>query len=282
MATAGILGNPSDPSREEMEALWDDIPHDLMTKCDNCGALLVTKDWLREHKVCSRCGHHARLGARERIASLIDEGTFEFWDTELQARDPLHFPSYPEKRLAAIHKTHIKDSYVIGKGSLKGRTVALGASDFRFMGGSMGSVFGEKVTRLLEHALEEKIPAITVTSTGGARMQEGLLSLMQMAKTSAAVARLQAANIPFISVLADPSTAGVLASFASLGDLLIAEPGAQIGFTGPRVIEQNLKIKLPADFQSAEFQMQHGQIDMIVPRPKLKDTLAQVLSLLLD
>jgi acetyl-CoA carboxylase carboxyl transferase subunit beta len=150
------------------------------------------------------------------------------------------------------------------------------------MGGSMGSVFGEKVTRLLEHALEEKIPAITVTSTGGARMQEGLLSLMQMAKTSAAVARLQAAGIPFISVLADPSTAGVLASFASLGDLLIAEPGAQIGFTGPRVIEQNLKIKLPPDFQSAEFQMKHGQLDMIVPRPKLKDTLAQVLSLLLD
>jgi acetyl-CoA carboxylase carboxyl transferase subunit beta len=282
MATAGILGNPSDPSREEMEARWEDIPHDLMTKCAKCGALLVTKDWLRDQKVCSRCGHHARLGARERIASLIDEGTFEFWDTELQARDPLHFPDYAEKRQAAIAKTHIKDSYLIGKGALNGRLVALGASDFRFMGGSMGSVFGEKVTRLLEHALEEKIPAITVTSTGGARMQEGLLSLMQMAKTSAAVARLQAAGIPFISVLADPSTAGVLASFASLGDLLIAEPGAQIGFTGPRVIEQNLKIKLPPDFQSAEFQMKHGQLDMIVPRPKLKDTLAQVLSLLLD
>lgn len=282
MARAGNLGHSSDPSPAEMEALWEDIPHDLMTKCSHCKALLVTKDWLRDNKVCSRCGHHARLGARERIASLLDEGTFEMWDGSLEAEDPLHFPSYAEKRSAAQQKTHLKDSYVIGKGQLLGRPVAIGASDFRFMGGSMGSVFGEKVTRLLEHALEEKIPAITVTSTGGARMQEGLLSLMQMAKTSAAVARLQAAGIPFFSVLADPSTAGVLASFASLGDLLIAEPGAQIGFTGPRVIEQNLKIKLPADFQSAEFQMQHGQIDLIVPRPKLKETLAQALSLLLD
>lgn len=282
MATVGNLGHSSDPSPAEMEALWEDIPHDLMTKCSSCGALLVTKDWARDFKVCSRCGHHARLGARERIASLIDEGTFEQWDSDLQARNPLHFPDYPKKRAAAMQKTHLKDSYVIGKGALMGRTVALGASDFRFMGGSMGSVFGEKVTRLLEHALEEKIPAITVTSTGGARMQEGLLSLMQMAKTSAAVARLQEANLPFISVLADPSTAGVLASFASLGDLLIAEPGALIGFTGARVIEQNLKIKLKPGFQSAEFQMEHGQIDQIVPRPKLKETLGQVLSLLLD
>ncbi len=260
----------------------DEIPDDLMTKCDGCGALLVTKSWLRDFKVCSRCGHHTRLPAHERIELLCDDGSFEEWEAHLAPRDPLGFPGYEGKRTAAQLKTHLKDSCVVGRARIEGRPVALGASDFAFMGGSMGSVFGEKITRLLERALHERIPAITVTSTGGARMQEGLMSLMQMAKTSAAVARLQAARVPFISVLSDPSTAGVQASFASLGDLIIAEPGALIGFTGARVIEQTMKIKLPKDFQSAEFQMAHGQLDMIVPRAKLRETLAQTLGLLLD
>jgi acetyl-CoA carboxylase carboxyl transferase subunit beta len=260
----------------------EQIPNDLMTKCSNCGTMLVTKDWLRDLKVCSRCGHHERLAAQERIDLLTDENSFEEWDADLAPRDPLLFPSYEQKRTAAQLKTGLKDSMTVGAGRLEGRDIAIAASDFRFMGGSMGSVFGEKVTRLLERALVERRPAIVCISTGGARMQEGLLSLMQMAKTSAAVARLQNAKVPYIVILTDPSTAGVQASFASLGDVTLAEPGALIGFTGARVIEQNLRIKLPKDFQSAEFQMQHGQLDEIVPRARLKDTVAQILSLLLD
>ena len=286
MATAGSLKdnwqNGTQPEQSASAQRLENIPGDLMTKCVNCGAMLVTKDWLRDEKVCARCNYHTRLSAHERIALLTDENTFKEWDADLTPRDPLHFPGYEAKRNAAQLKTQLRDSCVIGRAQMESRVLAIGASDFAFMGGSMGSVFGEKITRLLEGALREKIPAIVVTSTGGARMQEGLMSLMQMAKTSAAVARLQEAGLPYITVLSDPSTAGVQASFASLGDVMMAEPGALIGFTGARVIEQTMKIKLPKDFQSAEFQMAHGQIDMIVPRAKLKETLAQMLSLLLD
>ncbi len=260
----------------------NEIPGDLMTECQRCGAMLVTKDWLRDLKVCSRCGDHSRLSARERIDLLADEGSFDEWETGLSPRDPLHFPGYEAKRTAGQVKTGLKDSMLSGGAELDGRPIALAASDHGFIGGSMGSVFGEKVTRLLERALHERRPAVICISTGGARMQEGLMSLMQMAKTSAAVARLQAAAVPYIVVLTDPAMAGVQASFASLGDVILAEPGALIGFTGPRVIEQNLKIKLPQGFQSAEFQMQHGQLDEIVPRSKLKETVGQVISLLLD
>ena len=259
-----------------------DVPAGLMTKCPGCETLLITKEWLRDYKVCSRCGHHARYAVSERLELLLDAGSWQEWDAGLSPLDPLEFPDYAQKRAQAQEKTGMRDSCIIGAGNLAGRAVALGASDFRFMGGSMGSVFGEKITRLLERGREEKRPAITVTSTGGARMQEGLMSLMQMAKTSAAVGRLRDAGVPYISVLTDPSTAGVLASFASLGDFMIAEPNTLIGFTGARVIEQNLKIKLPAGFQSAQFQMDHGQIDMIVPRAKLKDTIADLLKMLLD
>lgn len=260
----------------------NEIPDDLMTKCPSCGAMLVTKDWLRDLKVCSRCGHHWRLSARERIELLTDDESFQEWDANLRPRDPLQFPAYEDKRTVAQLETGLNDSMVSGAANLEGRPVAIAASEFAFMGGSMGSVFGEKVTRLLEQARIERRPAIICISTGGARMQEGLMSLMQMAKTSAAVALLQEARVPYIVVLTDPSFAGVQASFASLGDVILAESGALIGFTGARVIEQNLKIKLPKGFQSAEFQMEHGQIDDIVPRAKLKETLAQILSLLLD
>ena len=286
MATAGSLKdnwqNGTQPERNASAQRLIDIPSNLMTKCASCGAMLVTKDWLRDEKVCARCGFHARLSAYERIALLSDENTFEEWDADLSPRDPLHFPNYEAKRTTAQTKTGLNDSCVIGRAQMNSRVLALGASDFGFMGGSMGSVFGEKITRLLERALDERIPAVIVTSTGGARMQEGLMSLMQMAKTSAAVARLQEAGLPYITVLSDPSTAGVQASFASLGDIIMAEPGALIGFTGARVIEQTMRIKLPKDFQSAEFQMAHGQLDMIVPRAKLKETIAQILALLLD
>jgi acetyl-CoA carboxylase carboxyl transferase subunit beta len=258
------------------------IPDNLMIKCAGCGALLVTKEWERDLKVCARCGYHARLGAHDRVAMLADEDSFKEWDADLEPRDPLQFPDYNTKRAAAQEKTGLKDSCIIGAATLEGRKVAIGASDFAFMGGSMGSVLGEKITRLFERAASQKRPAIVVTSTGGARMHEGLLSLMQMAKTSAAVGKLQKTGVPYICVLSDPSTAGVQASFASLGDITIAEPGALIGFTGARVIEQNLRIKLPKDFQSADFQMEHGQLDLIVPRAKLKETIAQILGLLLD
>lgn len=268
------------PNIEPVAARLEEIPQNIMTKCPSCGAMLVTKDWLRDLKTCSRCGYHFRLGARERIALLTED--FEEWDAELLPSDPLHFPDYAPKKNIAQLKTGLKDSMLSGGATLEGRPIAICASDFGFMGGSMNAVFGEKVTRVFERALDEKRPVITATSTGGARMQEGLMSLMQMAKTSAAVGRLRREKLPFISLLTDPSMAGVQASFASLGDVLVAEPGAMIGFTGARVIEQNLRIKLPKDFQSAEFQMKHGQIDMIVPRAKLKESLAQFLSLLLD
>ena len=214
MAIAGKIENLNSQLNSDATAAFDDVPHGLMTKCDKCGAMLVTKDWLRDHRVCARCGNHARLGAWDRINLLCDYGTFAEWDHELAPLDPLQFPGYAEKKTAAQLKTHLKDSCVTGQAELDGRAIAIGASEFRFMGGSMNSVFGEKITRLFERALEEKIPVITCTSTGGARMQEGLHSLMQMAKTSAAVARLQDSRVPFISLLTDPSTAGVLASFA--------------------------------------------------------------------
>jgi acetyl-CoA carboxylase carboxyl transferase subunit beta len=259
-----------------------EIPHDLMTKCTSCGHMLVTKDWLRDLKVCSRCGHHARLGAPERIELLTDEDSFEEWDANLAPRDPLHFPGYENKIAVGQLKTRQRDSFMSGAATLAGRPIAIGACEFGFMGGSMGSVFGERLTRLLERAATEKRPAIVVTSSGGARMHESLLSLMQMAKSSAAVARLKKAKVPYITLLTDPSTGGVQASFASLGDFLLAEPGAYIGFTGRVVIEQNLKIKLPEGFQSSEFQMAHGQLDLIVPRAKLKETIGQLLGLLLN
>ena len=265
---------------EPIHGRMKEIPANLVVKCPGCGAMLVTKDYVRDLRVCSRCGHHGRMGARERIDLLTEN--FQEWDADLSPRDPLTFPDYLPKRSSAQIKTGSNDSMLSGAATLDGRPIAIAASDFAFMGGSMGSVFGEKVTRLFERALKERRPVITATSTGGARMQEGLMSLMQMAKTSAAVGRLRDAGIPFISLLTDPSMAGVQASFASLGDLLVAEPGALIGFTGARVIEQNLRIKLPRDFQSAEFQMAHGQIDTIIPRVKLKEELSQILGLLLD
>lgn len=263
-----------DPMRE--------IPLNLMLKCSGCGAMLVTKDYVRDLRICPRCGHHGRLSARERVELLADEDTFKVWDGDLAPRDPLAFPGYAAKKQQKRSETGEHDSMLTGAATLDGRAVALAASDFAWMGGSMGSVFGERLTRLFERALEERRPVIVASSTGGARMQEGLLSLMQMAKTSAVVARLRDAGIPFLSLLTDPCTGGVSASFATLGDLLIAEPGALIGFTGARVIEQNFRIKLPKEFQTAEFQMQHGQIDLIVHRTKLKEELARILSLLLD
>jgi len=222
---------------EPIQGRMKEIPANLVVKCPGCGTMLVTKDYVRDLHVCARCGHNGRLTARERVDILVEE--FHEWDKELAPRDPLTFPDYATKKSSAQLKTGAHDSLLSGKGMMNGRPIALAASDFAWMGGSMGSVFGERLTRLFERALQERLPVITATSTGGA-------------------------------------------SFASLGDLLIAEPGALIGFTGARIIEQNFRVKLPKDFQTAEFQLAHGQIDLIIPRAKLKEELSTILGLLMD
>ena len=259
-----------------------EIPAGLWTKCEGCGQPLYHKALEESLKVCSKCDFHFPLTAQERLAQLLDAGTFEEWDAELTPSDPLRFQgpkAYAEKIKEDQAACHMRDACLTGAGSLGGHPIVFGATDSRFMMGSMGSVVGEKLTRAIERATELRRPVIIVSgSGGGARMHEGLFSLMQMAKTSAALMRLDEADGLFLSVLTHPTMAGVFASFASLGDLIIAEPKALIGFTGPRVIEQTIRQKLPEGFQRSEFLLEHGLIDLIVHRQELKTTLAQLLS----
>ncbi|CAN5296878.1 acetyl-CoA carboxylase, carboxyltransferase subunit beta [soil metagenome] len=268
----------------QTKALKDRIPTDLWWKCPKCGTIILRKDFEADLYVCRACGLHERVSAEERIRQLTDRGTFKEMHSNLIATDPLQFEAgrnYKDHLAATRKKTGINDSLVMGKGMMGETPVALAVMEFSFMGGSMGSVLGEKVARAMELAIEQKIPCITVTSTGGARMQEGILSLMQMAKTSILCAQMERAGVPFISVLADPSTAGVMASFASLGDLVIAEPGAYVGFAGKRVIEQTIKQQLPANFQTSEFQKEHGFVDMVVRRKDLRPTIIRVLRMMM-
>jgi acetyl-CoA carboxylase carboxyl transferase subunit beta len=264
------------------------IPGDIMTKCATCRALLYTKDFLRDMRVCSKCGAHSRLGAWERLEMTVDEGSFEETEADLEPADPDHFPDYPhfphsgfpdylDKVAQDQQKTKLREAILTGTATIENHPTVIGIMDFGFRGGSMSSVVGEKVARAFELALERSLPAIMFSTSGGARMQEGIFSLMQMPKTSAAAGRLHRAGLPYVVVLCDPSTAGVQASFASLADITLAEPGAIIGFTGARVIEQTLKIRLPKDFQSSEFQLKHGMIDLIVPRRQIRETLGQLL-----
>ena len=259
-----------------------EIPAGLWTKCEACGQLLYNKALEESLKVCAKCDFHFPLTAPERLSLLIDAGTFEEWDAELAPTDPLHFQgpkSYAEKIREDQQLCQMRDACLTGSGSLDGHPVALGLTDSRFLMGSMGSVVGEKLTRAIERAIELRRPLIIVSgSGGGARMHEGLFSLMQMAKTSGALMRLDEANVLFLSVLTHPTMAGVLASFASLGDVIIAEPKALIGFTGPRVIEQTIRQKLPEGFQRSEFLLEHGLIDLIVHRRELKATLARLIA----
>lgn len=261
-----------------------DIPADLWTKCGSCGELLYNKALEESLKVCHKCDFHFSLTAHERLAITLDEGTFEEWEADLVPIDPLHFQgpmAYTEKLLEEQRLCHMNDACLTGSGCLEGHPVVIGITDSRFMMGSMGSVVGEKLTRAIERAMELRRPVITVSgSGGGARMQEGMLSLMQMAKTSGALMKLDEQGGLFISVLTHPTMAGVLASFASLGDLIIAEPKALIGFTGPRVIEQTIRQKLPEGFQRSEFLLEHGLIDCIVHRREMKTRLATLLDLL--
>ena len=261
-----------------------DIPAGLWSKCEACGQLLYNKALEESLKVCSKCDFHFPLTAHERLNFLIDAGTFEEWDVELSPADPLGFRgprAYAEKLQEEQQACQMRDACVTGMGLLDNRPVVFGATDSRFMMGSMGSVVGEKLTRAIERAIELTRPLIIVSgSGGGARMQEGLLSLMQMAKTSSALMRLDAAGGIFLSVLTHPTMAGVLASFATLGDVIMAEPKALIGFTGPRVIEQTIRQKLPEGFQRSEFLLEHGMIDLIVHRRDLKSTLARCIDYL--
>lgn len=258
------------------------VPAGLWTKCEGCQKAIFNKTLKENLMVCPRCNYHFTLGAQERIQLLLDEGSFVEEELDLRTADPLNFKAiktYREKLWKDQADTGLLEACVVGRGTLDGHRIAFGVTDSRFIMGSMGSVVGEKVTRLAEMALNEKLPLVIVSgSGGGARMYEGMLSLMQMAKTSAALSRFNKTDLPFISVLTNPTMAGVMASFASLGDIVIAEPGALIGFTGPRVIEQTIRQKLPEGFQRSEFLLEHGLIDMVLARCDLKPTISRILS----
>ncbi len=248
------------------------VPEGLWVKCTSCGEILQSKILKDCLQVCPECSFHFRMTAAERIRSLTDEGSFEEIAEDLVSTDPLEFDDrkpYRDRLRAAAVSTGVRDAFVIGKAQLGGLPYFLGVFEFKFMGGSMGVVVGEKVTRLFERAAAEKLPAVVVSSSGGARMQEGILSLMQMAKTTSALQRLREMGVPYISILSDPTTGGVAASFAMLGDVILAEPGALVGFAGPRVIQQTIRQSLPEGFQRSEFLVRHGFVDRIVQRKDL-------------
>ncbi len=257
-----------------------DVPAGLWSRCASCGHMLYEKEVAEALYVCPECGHHRRIDARTRIAQLVDPGSFEEFAVDLRSTDPLKFKDripYRERLKRESGKTGEPDAIVVGRAFIRGRAVILGAMNPAFIMASMGAVVGEKVTRAIERAIEENLPLVIVTASGGARMQEGMVSLVQMAKTAAALARLDDANGLFIVVATDPTTAGVAASFASLGDVIMAEPKAMIGFAGPRVIANTINAELPEGFQRAEFMKKHGFVDRIVPRPQLRREIARII-----
>ena len=254
-----------------------DIPEGLWTKCPSCGTMIYDKELDENLKVCPKCQHHFPIGSRERIHSLVETCTFEEMDAEMSSVDMLKFASYKSKLERDRKATMLSDAVVTGICKMGPHRVALGVMDFGFMGGSMGSVVGEKLTRLIERATEAGLPVIIISTSGGARMQEGVFSLMQMAKTSAALAYHAKQRLPFISVLTNNSYGGVMASYAALGDLILAEPAAMIGFAGPRVIKDTTHAELPAGFQTAEFLLEHGLVDATVPRKEMKEQLVRYL-----
>ncbi len=267
-------GSQQQQEREIADGLW--------TKCEVCGAIAYTKDLKANQMVCLECDHHKRVGCEERIRQLIDVNTWMPLDEHLRPTDPLLFrdrKQYSDRIRETQEKTGLVDAVATGTGQIEGEAIALGVMDFRFMGGSMGSVVGEKLTRLIENGTKAGLPVVILCASGGARMQEGMLSLMQMAKISGALERHQESKLLYIPVLTHPTTGGVIASFAMLGDIILAEPKATIGFAGRRVIEQTLREKLPDDFQTSEYLLQHGFVDAIIPRPQLKKTLAQLIRL---
>lgn len=269
-------------ARREQDPQIDDTIGKLWVKCYNCNSQLLRKEVEENLDVCPKCNYHFRINARTRINQLFDEGTFEEMFSDITTADPLNFTdteSYTNRIKQAKAKTNLNEAVISGVGNIDGNPVSAAIMDFDFMGGSMGSVVGEKVTLAMEEALKRKIPMLAVTASGGARMQESILSLMQMAKTSCAVARLNEEGILYITVLTEPTFGGVTASFATLGDIIIAEQDARIGFAGRRVIEQTIRQSLPADFQTANYLMKYGQIDMISSRADLKSNISKLINL---
>ncbi|TSB48041.1 acetyl-CoA carboxylase, carboxyltransferase subunit beta [Alkalicoccobacillus porphyridii] len=263
---------PSERAKQE-------VPEGLMTKCQNCGTILYTKDFKKNLQVCPSCSHHHRMSAYDRIDALLDEQSFKEYDKELIGKNPLDFPGYEDKLLADRKKTKLNEAVVTGEGTINSFPVVIAIMDSRFRMGSMGTVVGEKITRAIEKAIERKVPLLLFTASGGARMQEGVLSLMQMAKTSSALQMLHRSGGLYISIMTHPTTGGVSASFASLGDYNFAEPGALIGFAGRRIIEQTTRQELPDDFQTAEFLLKHGQLDRVISRHEMKETLTKILDM---
>jgi acetyl-CoA carboxylase carboxyl transferase subunit beta len=264
--------NASGEKTVRTEGLW--------VKCENCRQIIWKKDLEENLNVCPKCEKHFRIDARSRLALLLDENDYETFDGDLSSTDPLKFVDlkpYSSRLRQAQHDTGLKDAVINARGKLLGRPVVASVMEYAFIGGSMGAVVGEMITRAVEHAVDSKTPLIIVSASGGARMMEGVVSLMQLAKISAALARLDKAKVPYVSVLTDPTTGGVTASFAMLGDLNIAEPGALIGFAGPRVIEQTIRQKLPPGFQRSEFLLEHGMLDAVVPRKELKPYIGRAL-----
>lgn len=256
-----------------------EVPEGLMVKCPKCGAITYTRELEKNLKVCQACAHHFPMNAFERIATTLDEGHFFEYDADLLSADPLGFPGYVDKLNQDREKSGLSEAILTGEGTIKGYPVVIAVMDSRFRMGSMGSVVGEKIARAIEQAIEKKYPFLLFSASGGARMQEGVLSLMQMAKTSAALAKLSAAGGLYISIMTNPTTGGVSASFASLGDYNFAEPGALIGFAGRRIIEQTIRQELPPDFQTAEFLLKKGQLDRIIPRKEMRDILGKILDM---
>ena len=256
-----------------------EVPEGLLRKCNKCGGAIIAEDVKKDHYICPKCGGYFRVHARRRIEMVTDEGSFEEWDSDLQGGNPLEYKGYEEKLEKLKEKTGLSEAVITGKAKIDGRETAIGVCDGRFLMASMGEAVGEKIARAVERATEERLPVILFACSGGARMQEGIVSLMQMAKTSAALKHHSDAGLLYISILTDPTTGGVTASFAMLGDVILAEPKALIGFAGPRVIEQTIGQKLPEGFQRAEFLLEHGFLDAIVERPQMKAVLSKILAL---
>jgi acetyl-CoA carboxylase carboxyl transferase subunit beta len=270
------------PKLSSSKSRKKEIPEGLWVKCPKCATMLYDKELDENLKVCQHCHHHFPIGARERIHSLVETCSFEEMDAQMSSLDPLQFPSYLDKVASYQKSTGFKDAVITGIGKIGPHKAALGVMDFSFLGGSMGSVVGEKLTRLIETGTAKNLPVIIISTSGGARMYEGMFSLMQMAKTCGALAYLAKSKLPYISILTHPTYAGVMASFASVGDLIISEPGAMIGFAGPRVIKDTTQSELPPGFQTAEFLLEHGLIDSIVPRKEMKDRLIFYLDFMLN
>ncbi|HUV05211.1 MAG TPA: acetyl-CoA carboxylase, carboxyltransferase subunit beta [Armatimonadota bacterium] len=277
MSPGGWFKRRSKAANKAVRKQLDALPDGLWTKCSKCSEILFSKELERNLRVCNRCGYHFKLGAAERLAITVDEDSFVEMDTDLVSVNPLDFPAYESKIEKWKTASGLNDGMVTGVAAIGGQPVVIGVADFGFLGGSMGSVYGEKVTRAFERGMDERLPVLIVNTSGGARMQEGIISLMQMAKTSAAAAQFDRAGLMYIAIFGDPTMAGVHASFAMLADVIIAEPGALIGLAGQRVAAQAQVLKEPPGYRLAEWQLEHGMVDMVLPRREIRDTLIKLL-----